>query len=314
MPIQPLTVGDVPQVLEVQKDAYLPQLIESAETFVKKMQLFPRGCLGFFDEGKLLAYVFSHPWSGDQVVPLDCGLADLPEAPDCLYIHDLAVRRDSRSRRIGGQLVEALFSLAQTLRIRRFMLVAVQGSEGFWTRWGFIPQGSLDYAAGVKGTRMEAVRDAGLSVARATVGDIDAIMALGLSDPAFEVNAEIRFYERTELVEWVNDPQQNILLVARTCAAGSAELGGFLFCKQMSHHWAVLENAYVRPGFRNGACRRALLRALWSELRARGIEYVSTLAEADQPRLITFLQHAVGFERRKQYVWLDKFLDRDERE
>ena len=57
-----LEAEDVPQVLEVQKDAYREELLESGDTFTRILAVFPSGCLGVFVDGELLAYVFSHPW------------------------------------------------------------------------------------------------------------------------------------------------------------------------------------------------------------------------------------------------------------
>lgn len=48
------------------------------------------------------------------------------------------------------------------------------------------------------GTRLAIV------VRDATSEDVEAIFALGIGDPAFSVSEHISFYERGELVEWIN--------------------------------------------------------------------------------------------------------------
>jgi len=62
MQIRQLTEDDILSVLAVQREAYLPQLIEAAEIFLNKLRLFPQGAIGYFVDGRLCAYIFSHPW------------------------------------------------------------------------------------------------------------------------------------------------------------------------------------------------------------------------------------------------------------
>jgi hypothetical protein len=48
----------------------------------------------------------------------------------------------------------------------------------------------------------------------ATGKDINAIYALGTATNDFAVSAEMPFYAKSELLEWVKDRRENILLVA----------------------------------------------------------------------------------------------------
>jgi GNAT superfamily N-acetyltransferase len=158
MNIRHLTHDDIPQVLRVQEDAYKRELLECAEIFSRKLLLFPRGCLGHFEDAWLEAYVFSHPWNLGQLVPLDHSLAALPESPDCLYIHDLAVCKDSRGKGLARRLVLEVFQVAEKMRLWQFALVAVQDSEPFWENWGFQRREKLMYAENISATYMTLVR------------------------------------------------------------------------------------------------------------------------------------------------------------
>lgn len=158
MLIRGLTPEDIPEVLRVQKDAYRPELLESAETFLHKLNLFPEGCLGCFADVELGAYVFSHPWTAGDVVPLDHPLTALPKTPDCLYIHDLAVATRLRGQGVGAALLQRLLELAERRQLRHFGLVAVQDSEAFWQRWGFEARRTFAYVHGVAGTYMTLTR------------------------------------------------------------------------------------------------------------------------------------------------------------
>jgi len=153
-----LTLADIPSVLEVQQDAYRPELLEIAETFEKKIRLFPFGCLGCWHEGELAAYVFSHPWRADEILPLDFDLKQVPGEATCLYIHDLAVLQRFRGRGIADQLLENLFSLADSLGYRDYTLVAVQDSEPFWAKYGFQIKTRLTYGASTPASKMTLTR------------------------------------------------------------------------------------------------------------------------------------------------------------
>jgi len=303
--IQTLTLKDISSVLEVQKDAYRSELIEVGETFQKKIRLFSPGCLGFFEGSTLLGYVFSQPWYGYQVIPLDADITRISALPDCYYIHDLAVRKTARSRGVGRRLVESLLPVAESLGIQRFMLVAVQGSESFWETWGFVPGRAFEYTGGVKATQMELQRQAPFVVAQAIESDVNPVFSLGMTEPSFKVSDSIRFYERTELLEWVKHPGENILLVSRP--VGGPQIVGFLFCKVISHHWAILDNFFVREEFRNRGCGKQLLVSLSARLRERGIEYLSTLADVSNTRLLEMLPR-FGLTQQKTYGWFDAAL------
>jgi GNAT superfamily N-acetyltransferase len=160
MSIRGITPADISDVLRVQEDAYIPDLLECANTFSRKLTLFPEGCLGYCLEGRLEAYVFSHPWRFGESVPLDQVIAALPENPDCLYIHDMAVGKALQGKGIARALLLELFNLAERMKLKRFALVAVQQSEPFWARWGFRPQHAMIYGKDVAATYMTLVREA----------------------------------------------------------------------------------------------------------------------------------------------------------
>jgi hypothetical protein len=61
---------DIDDVLAVQKKAYLPALLETGETFRRKMKLCPDGAWGVSSE--LQGYIFAHPWKLESVVTNGC--------------------------------------------------------------------------------------------------------------------------------------------------------------------------------------------------------------------------------------------------
>ncbi|OGS36434.1 MAG: hypothetical protein A2293_06555 [Elusimicrobia bacterium RIFOXYB2_FULL_49_7] len=116
--------------------------------------MYPEGCLGAWDGDQLCGYIFSHPWHYGKTVPLNTESYVIPTDADCLYIHDLAVDPNHRERKIGRILLNDLFNTAAQRGWQKYALVAVQGSEPFWSRWGFTAQRNFEYIPGVKATYM----------------------------------------------------------------------------------------------------------------------------------------------------------------
>lgn len=154
MPIRRLELADIPEVLRIQKEAYAPQLLESAATFIRKLTLFPDGCLGYDSDGVLCGYAFAHPWRSGSVAPLHDEFLELPSDADCLFVHDVAVAERQRGRGIGHELILALFGIGERMKVARYTLVAVQASESYWQRFGFRAVETLGYAQGIQGARM----------------------------------------------------------------------------------------------------------------------------------------------------------------
>lgn len=134
--------------------------------------------------------------------------------------------------------------------------------------------------------------------------DVPAICALGLADTAFQVSSRIPFYEPAEVEEWIGKPGDNLVCVADT----GAEVVGFLFCKIMSYHWALLDNFYVAPEHRDGVIGTTLLQELIHRLKNRNILYLSSLVEHDRAAIGAWLNNR-GFLRSKRYDWYELFLD-----
>lgn len=133
--------------------------------------------------------------------------------------------------------------------------------------------------------------------------DAFQIRTLGTADPAFKVSDRILFYEHEELIEWALTPKDNILLVLEEHAEG--EIIGFLYCKVMSYHWAMLDNSYVLPQHRGKKLGKLLYDTLLAELRARHIVYLTTLIEPGNPAAERIPRE---FKQAKAYGWYEAWL------
>ena len=154
MNVRCLTEGDSSSVLTVQAACYRPELIESDEAFLRKMALFPEGCLGAFQAAKMQGYVFGHPWTRGQIVPLGSSDYSLPRDAGCMYLHDLAVLPALRRTGVAVLLVRGLVEVGVRNGVDAFALVAVQDSEAYWVLWGFKVESVFEYGAGVRASYM----------------------------------------------------------------------------------------------------------------------------------------------------------------
>ncbi len=139
--------------MRIQKLAYKPHLYESRATFAEKLALSPRTCwVSLYGDAQVAAYLFAFPWLQFQSVALDTLLVRLPDAPDCLYMHDMAIDQDYRGCGIGQALTHTALQCAVQHGFHRVMLTAVQRSMGYWARFGFKPTEGTDAALKTYGT------------------------------------------------------------------------------------------------------------------------------------------------------------------
>jgi ribosomal protein S18 acetylase RimI-like enzyme len=154
MHIRPLTRDDVPAIHALEVEAYLPSLHESADAFVRLIEIYPDGAFGAFDEDGLCGYAFGVPLAGGTTLALRSPLAAVPPDADTFYIHDVAVASRCRGRGVGSMLASRLVDLARARGFRRSELVSVQGSAPFWEKFGFREERRFEYAAGAPSITM----------------------------------------------------------------------------------------------------------------------------------------------------------------
>ncbi|MBN4666799.1 GNAT family N-acetyltransferase [Pandoraea nosoerga] len=153
---------DLPEVLSVQAQAYGSAMLESEAALASRLHLSPATCWVTTDAMDVMAlanvdarhaparaatsnaersrvagYLFTHPWQIAAPPPLDTVLDTLPDAPDCWYVHDMALAPRTRAAGVASRLYAAALESARGLGLQVSALVAVQQSQGFWARFGY---------------------------------------------------------------------------------------------------------------------------------------------------------------------------------
>ena len=137
--------SDLPAIIAI-ATAIHPDLPERAEVLAEKMSLFPEGCRVLITGDDVFGYGIAHPWTLLQIPPLDDFLHRLPSAPDCLYLHDVAVMPALRGSHVAASYIETLVRLARASGIEHLALVSVYDTSPFWARHGFrviVPDAAL---------------------------------------------------------------------------------------------------------------------------------------------------------------------------
>lgn len=132
----PLVESDIDTLDKIARQIH-PTLPERKEVFAEKLRLFPEGCFKLMWKGKMVGYAISHPWKLFSIPPLDAFLQALPQDPDCIYIHDVAVLREARGRNAAGLFISKVSQVARECGISHLACVSVYGTDVLWSRFGF---------------------------------------------------------------------------------------------------------------------------------------------------------------------------------
>ena len=134
---RPMTKADLDGVVEVAKVSF-PDHPEDLACFDNRLTLNPQGCFVLSDEqGGVHGYLVAYPWVRNAAPALNTLIDALPEHPEVIYLHDLALHPSTRGGGYTRPVVEALAQQARSAGFERISLVAVNNAAGFWERNGF---------------------------------------------------------------------------------------------------------------------------------------------------------------------------------
>ena len=143
--IRPLSLADLPGLLQVQRACYGDDYVESAEVFARRLASPAQCSLVLEDGGRVCAYLAAYGSLLGKVTPLHGDFEAVPQ-PDTLYLHDMAVLPQLVGRGLARALLGPLWQHATARGLRQSALVSVQGSQGFWERQGYAVQPLPDAA------------------------------------------------------------------------------------------------------------------------------------------------------------------------
>lgn len=133
---RPMAEADIDTVERIAEVIH-PSFPERRDVFVERLALFPAGTLIAQAPEVVVGYAIAHPWRRGRPPALDSLLEQLPAAPDCLYLHDVAILPEGRGQRLTEHLVERLRRLAAGHGLGRLALTSVNDTAPMWARYGF---------------------------------------------------------------------------------------------------------------------------------------------------------------------------------
>lgn len=125
--------------MTVQADAYDSIIPESLATLRSKWAHSPRTCFAFEDSQEITAYLLAHAWDSLEPPKL---YKPLPTSTggNILFLHDLAIMKKHVGKGIGKKMGEHLLTQALASDFTKIVLVSVQQSSAFWSKFGFTSQ------------------------------------------------------------------------------------------------------------------------------------------------------------------------------
>lgn len=141
--LQPLTNWPVTRVLTVQAQAYASHLMEDAAVLQHKLAAtlpdhpLSWGVAPAHAPDALCGYAIACPWHSRQPPLWNHATSVSVSQADCLYVHDIAIALPYHGRSLAAQLMEQVLQQGRACGWRQAVLVAVQGAQGYWSRYGF---------------------------------------------------------------------------------------------------------------------------------------------------------------------------------
>ncbi|WP_432472135.1 GNAT family N-acetyltransferase [Amphritea sp. HPY] len=137
MNIQEIKETNWNNILEIQGEAYQEVGPEDLEVLKSKWAASPETCfVCLSNQGAVLGYLLAHPWNEVEPPKLFEPLPNI-QGGECLYLHDMAISSQSKGQGIGRAMMIKLIEVVQRKGIIKISLVAVQGSESFWSLLDF---------------------------------------------------------------------------------------------------------------------------------------------------------------------------------
>ncbi len=150
--IRSIRPEDWSAIERIQAESYPREVLESLEALQSHWRVSGDTCVVAELEGQVVGYLLAHPWPKRTIPPLNKVYSVLPDDSDSLFIHDLALSPTARRSGMGRDLVRSVLQAGALMRLTTASLIAVQGSEGFWKRFGFTVCDTLadDFVAAVR--------------------------------------------------------------------------------------------------------------------------------------------------------------------
>lgn len=136
MAFRRMLADDLDAVMAVQIEAYGVGFVEGCDVLAQRLAAAPETAWVAVDSIGVCGYLVACLSQRGRVTALGSGFS-VATAPDCLYLHDLAVSARASGHGVGPELVRLAHAFARDARLAWSALVSVQDSRTFWVRLGY---------------------------------------------------------------------------------------------------------------------------------------------------------------------------------
>ena len=134
--IRPMVCADIDTVLAIQADVYAGEILEEEGVISARLDTAPDTAWVAQTRLGVQAYLVSYPSQLGALTALGDNF-QRAAAPDCLYLHDLAVAAVANGLGMGRALINEATRYAEEQGYPFSALISVQDSVAFWQRHGY---------------------------------------------------------------------------------------------------------------------------------------------------------------------------------
>ncbi len=119
-------------IMEIQREAYPEFLAETYEALASKVAVSPDTCYAAIENDIVLGYIITLPCRKGIPPGINTTKDEYVESEE-LHIHDMAVRKSARGKKIGELLEKHMRENLPVEKYKIISLVAVEGADAYWS-------------------------------------------------------------------------------------------------------------------------------------------------------------------------------------
>ena len=128
--------------------------------------------------------------------------------------------------------------------------------------------------------------------------DVPTLVQWGTSTPELWPSNDSTWHSKESLVEWIDNPGQDVLLVA----AVNKKLAGMCFTYHMGD-WAYFSSLYVDKKYRKLGIGKTLVEEAHRKMESKGIHYLALLVNINNSGGKKFYEK-LGFQKGFDFTWM----------
>jgi ribosomal protein S18 acetylase RimI-like enzyme len=131
-----MTAADLGAVIRIQAEAYVDEMLESAEVIEARFAAVPECAWVVEIARQVCGYLVGYQSPLGKLTPWGAEFEHAPAAKS-LYLHDLAIGASARGLKLGPALVNHALTEVKQRKLKSAALISVQNSKAFWHSLGF---------------------------------------------------------------------------------------------------------------------------------------------------------------------------------